>query len=720
MMKTEDFGRLIVILDEKKLGALLNMLSSRYTAQIKDIEDVSNDIRKLEDKIEYAVGTSGDLPLWEYKFRMMEKKFNDIGERLDVIMKSLDIPISPKHKIHYEFHVRDLEDLTNKMLLKTNEIYTKVQENNNNKVRIARELAGVTRASYVLETLALINFKRAFIRDYKFIDVNLLIVQDNNYNLFQQYLDKGGYIFEEYRISEHEYLFIIISTKKQADDVQKGVTLYNCKSFEIEEEYFDDDGTINVVFLEKKIAGLVEKDELLKKEIKDLKKNLGVEIVALHELYLNTKQFLDYHEKMQFVKDFVIAEFWIVMGEWEAIEAEMKETFGRDVYVRFHPVHRDDLSVREELMGDEGSKTEEPPTLLKIPRMLKPFSAILNLYGLPKYIEMNPLIIIAITFPLLFGLMFGDMGQGLGLILFGIFLPRTKKFANHPVRINLCYVIAYCGIGSMFGGLLYGEVFGIHFSEIVAFLNTNYGFSLTLTIFPVLTPLENPMELFRLSIWIGILQISVGLILKAFNFRLIRKRLLILVEVIPKIILLWSGALIFLTIDIGVVFQPGFWMRFPGLIPILMLLILVLGPLIGKAMKLRYMKKETPMGIIAEKSMDVFETILSFLSNVISYARIMAMVMVHLSFMLVVNLLSNQISGGNIVIRSIVYTAGNVLVALVEVLFVTIQTIRLHFYEFFSKFYTGGGKEFVPLHQNVKFSRLFFDNNDHFIVENES
>ncbi|MBD3186465.1 hypothetical protein GF325_06530 [Candidatus Bathyarchaeota archaeon] len=719
MFKPEEFGRLVVILQERDLGSLLHMLATGYEIQIKEITNLSQDLRLLEEHIGELVEDTGEVSLWEYKFEMMGKKLSQIGERLDFIIKNLDIGKNPRRKTQYEFHVKDLDDLITNILEETNKFYAKVQDNINKRVKTARALMKASRMQYALETLSLLDFKKEFLREFHFMEVNLLIVNQSNLSLFKQYVERAGFIYEEQKISEKECIFIIISLKSQHGQLERGIMLYNCKPLVMKDEYFSEDGTINLEPIQERKIGLELQQEQLDKQITNYRKELGVEIVALKELHVNATKFINYHSSMHFIKDYVIAEFWAMSDDWKDLKSDIQEKFHMDAIAKFQAIDRASVDESGGRKGRSGKKEEIPPTCIKTPRVLQPFKTVLNMYGTPAYREVNPLAIVAVTFPLLFGIMFGDIGQGLGLVIGGFALSRSRFMKGHPGRKSICFLIIYCGMGSIMGGFLYGEVFGIGFDEIIAFLNENLGLTLQLGIFPVFQPLEEPIDIFRLSIWIGIIQISIGLCLNGCNQALVGKKFMILVSTIPKIGLLWSGAIILQTNDINSFLTAGFWFEFPGYVPLLFIAILIFGPLLGKAFNLDYMKEERVPALVGEKSMDLFESILSFLSNIFSYARILAMVMVHLSFMVAVRLISNQISGGNIIVRTIIYTAGNILVALLELLFVTIQTIRLHFYEFFSKFFTGGGNEFVPLKHDVKYSRLYFDGKKSFIVQPE-
>ena len=103
--------------------------------------------------------------------------------------------------------------------------------------------------------------------------------------------------------------------------------------------------------------------------------------------------------------------------------------------------------------NDHNNIMSKPPTKLKNPGIFRPFEMFIRMYGLPSYGETDPTIILGLTYSFLFGFMFGDVGQGLCLLLGGFLLYQTKK-------MNLAAIISCCGFFSTIFGFLFGSVFG--------------------------------------------------------------------------------------------------------------------------------------------------------------------------------------------------------------------------------------------------------------------
>ena len=110
------------------------------------------------------------------------------------------------------------------------------------------------------------------------------------------------------------------------------------------------------------------------------------------------------------------------------------------------------------VLKNEVAESADPPTKISHNRFVRPFEELTKLYGLPHYDELDPTPFMAITFPILFGLMFGDMGHGLILLFGGLAMFFLIK-KNQGIR-NVCWIMATCGLAAIVAGALYGEFFG--------------------------------------------------------------------------------------------------------------------------------------------------------------------------------------------------------------------------------------------------------------------
>ena len=711
MLQSEHFGKLIISTPASNIGALLHLIASKYKAEIKEITNLPEDMKITKTRlVDIESDDNPDFSMRDFKFRMMEKKIAEAEEHLRYILKTLGISPKGRVKHRFEFHVRDLDDLITKILKKTGEMYATVQDNFNNRVVNSRAIAKTWEEMAVLESLTFFDFKKDFLKELSFININMVRVSNKNYGLFKSFLDSEQIYYYETKITETHHFFIIASPKSMENLIEEKKKLYNAREFIFLDEYFQPDGSLDIEGMHQKMERLnLERSELAD-ELDALRRDFHERIVAINELFENSKRFLRYHNQMHFIQDHVVAEFWLRVNDWPLLKSDFEKQFTHSITYEFLPLSNIVDDTGTETREDEEIKAEEPPTLMKIPKLMRPYTTVLNLYGLPRYNELNPLIFIFFSFPLLFGLMFGDVGQGIALVIAG--LVFAKIFSDKQGWHNFSLIVFWCGLGAIFGGFLYGEFFGFEFEIFIG----------ATKLFPIFRPFEgNVLDLFKFTIWVGTFQITMGLILRGYNYAIQKRKLYILTEIFPKCGLLWG---VWLSIqqfgfDVKYFMSVDFLGSFPGLFIISCLMLLIFGTLIGKAMKLKYLRKKSALGLVGENTMETFETVLSFLSNAISYARIFAMTMVHLGFMLAVRLIAEQFGkiAGTPIVFGILYAIGNIFVVIIELLLVIIQNVRLHFYEFFSKFYTGGGKQFEPLKYDVRFSKLYFDNNEIFIIQ---
>jgi V/A-type H+-transporting ATPase subunit I len=306
----------------------------------------------------------------------------------------------------------------------------------------------------------------------------------------------------------------------------------------------------------------------------------------------------------------------------------------------------------------------------KYPKFFKLFESITNLYGTPSYTEINPTPIMAITFPVFFGLMFGDLGHGLMLTALGfIFYKYTKSMSKIGIFLMICGIF-----GAIVGAALYGEAFGKHIGYHTVF-----------------SPGEDLMSLFKFSLYIGVAQISLGLALLVINNMIQKKRADAFLINMPKLLLY----LLFMYVVFHYGLNLNLWFTGP--------IFYILGPaifmLIAKPMwaLVKHGRKEF-LSVFGEMGFDVFDTMIRFVSNTVSYLRIFAMVMAHVQLTAVFYSLGTIAGGGivGMVFSAIMAALGNVFVVLLEGVLVLAQDLRLHFYEWFSKFYEDGGVRFSP------------------------
>ncbi|HIT68147.1 MAG TPA: ATPase [Candidatus Merdisoma merdipullorum] len=341
----------------------------------------------------------------------------------------------------------------------------------------------------------------------------------------------------------------------------------------------------------------------------------------------------------------------------------------------------DDKQTFVVVEDDHDNIFSTPPTKLKNFKLFRPFEMYVKMYGLPAYNELDPTMFVALTYAFIFGAMFGDVGQGLVLLLGGLFLYKKKG-------MDLAAIIASAGVFSTFFGFMYGSFFG---------------FEDTLIQHIWLKPKEAMMSL-----------PVIGQMNTVFVVAIVFGMFLILAVMVMHIVVCmrnhdaegtWfdtngvAGLLFYgFLVACLILFMSG------HTLPAAVILVVILGvPLLAMAFKeplgawLEKKKAKFDDGVpmyLVQTFFEMFEVLLSFFSNTLSFVRIGAFAVSHAAMMEVVLMLAGFTNGGSG--NWIIIILGNAFVCAMEGLIVGIQVLRLEYYELFSRFYKGTGHAFRP------------------------
>ena len=321
----------------------------------------------------------------------------------------------------------------------------------------------------------------------------------------------------------------------------------------------------------------------------------------------------------------------------------------------------------------------EPPTQLKNPKLFKPFEMFIRMYGMPAHNELDPTIFVGITYAFIFGVMFGDAGQGLCLLIGGGLLYHFKK-------IPLAGIISIAGIFSTIFGFLFGSVFG--FEDILPALwlrPINH-----MTTLPFIGKLNT---IFIVAVAFGMFIILLAMILHIINALKSKEPGNTWFDPNGVAGLIFYGAAVLVIF----LFMTGHQLPAAILLTVLfvvpLLLILFKEPLTRKLTHQKATEKEGIGMFLVQGFFELFETLLSYFSNTLSFVRIGAFAVSHAAMMEVVLMLSGAEAGSP---NWAIVILGNLFVCGMEGLVVGIQVLRLEYYEMFSRFYKGTGREFKP------------------------
>ena len=324
-----------------------------------------------------------------------------------------------------------------------------------------------------------------------------------------------------------------------------------------------------------------------------------------------------------------------------------------------------------------------PPVRLHNAKMFRPFEFFVNMYGLPRYNEIDPTVFVCMTYIILFGMMFGDVGQGIVVSIIGWLMWRIKK-------MEIGRILIPCGISSTVFGAIFGSIFG--FEHV---FDSIYESALGLHEKPieVLKPSQTPIILLGAA-GIGLCLIVAAMLMNIYSS--LRRRdfeegvfgpngisgLIFYASLVYGIIMMLTGT--------PVMTAP--YIIFLIVIPLF--LIFMREPLGKLAVGEKNWKPEKFGEFCVQNFFELFECMLSYMSNTMSFLRVGAFVLVHAGMMMAVFTLA-ELTGG--ISYWIIVVLGNCIVILMEGLLVAIQVMRLEFYEMFSRYYKGDGRPFRSL-----------------------
>ena len=416
------------------------------------------------------------------------------------------------------------------------------------------------------------------------------------------------------------------------------------------------------------IGQLEEENDAAKKNIEKYesrKQKLFADNKAdLSTIYATCKENAETSEAQKYV---------VVFGQQAAIYGFCEEKYAKKLKKEFEV--RDDVKV--EIKPPMGDSRLTPPTKLKENWFSKPFGMFVEMYGVPAYTDMDPTNFVAISYCILFGIMFGDVGQGAVLILVGFLAWKLKK-----LRLGL--VGTRIGVFSIIFGCIFGSVFGSE--EILT---------------PFFMPMKstNTMPLLLAAIGIGVLLIIISM---SFNVYINAKK-----KNWGEFLFSQNGVaglafyICVILLAINALGKLGLPLGTPYILVgiVLPILLIFLKEPLNRKMQGYKMFPEGFGSFFTEGFFELFDVVLTFITNTMSFLRVGGFVLSHAGMMLVVYTLAEMIGGVGYWITLVL---GNAFVMCLEGMIVGIQVLRLEFYEMFSRYYEGNGKPFISMKENLE------------------
>ena len=533
----------------------------------------------------------------------------------------------------------------------------------------------------------------------KYFYSNLFIINSSDYGEIERTLE-GIPIFKYDLESKEKSAIIIISDNDDSDKILKTMRALNSNPFMIPKE-FPQIPNEAYSLAESKIKELTEKQKTVSKELSSITKKIRGDILTMHENALVAKEVLETLRKPGGTKNFAVIQGYIpkkmekkfkeVTSQWTSITEEVKD--------------KDTLA--------------ELPVYLDNPRWVKTFEVITNSQGIPRKGEFDPTWMVALMWPIFYGLMFADVGHG--LLLMGLGLLFKFKGQGNLSRWGM--LLAISGGAGALAGVFQGEVFGFHLEHFVGFeMLLHEGgplHSISWLIGSISVAeltFDQVIMILKVSLFIGVIHLGWAFLLRIRNYAKKKDKNTLIFEAIPNLFM-WLGVFGVMMGAIGsgydvmnmyskihteavpwVSVLVGEWAVVWIVVRVSVILILacVVLMIIGG---IKHNKKHPEDG--GDMVSVIMEVLLGktieCLAHSISYARIGIMLLVHAALLLTVNQAFESLGGLSSPMAMVLIIGGQIGIMMIEGLIVYIQSLRLHLYEFFTKWYDGGSQPFKQL-----------------------
>jgi V/A-type H+/Na+-transporting ATPase subunit I len=532
-----------------------------------------------------------------------------------------------------------------------------------------------------LEPIAEVKVEVGALRDSSYMHSILGTLPAANISRLQTSIGRVPHVFFTLREDAQKPVVWILGPKSNSDVLDRAAKSAYLTPLSLPDEFSGTPVEITVM-LKKEI-------ESSKKKISDLEANLA-KLAGTHKVELQ-KLLWDAHVSRIMADAIVrfgqlrhtyVVVGWVPTVSLENLTTRLKQA-SKEILIETIPTSR------------HGHHSNIPVALTNN-KWLKPIQELVTTFGRPSYGEFDPTILIAFSFPILYGAMFGDIGQGLVLMLAG-FLAHNRIALKGLQSLGL--LLVYAGFFATIFGFLYGSIFGFEGHLVEEYLHFHLE--------PVwMSPLGNILTILGFAIDAGIVILILGYLLSLFNS--IRSR---------DWAHFWFGhtgvvALIFyicfLALLGGFLGDTAIAPRVAVAIGQLPLPFNILTPIFALGLMFNGLFRNIAEGhrpfieggigmFLVTSFMDLFEGVISMLSNTLSFVRVGAFAVAHGGLSLAIFSLAGHEPDLGFWITIIL---GNIFIIGFEGLIVYIQTMRLHYYEILGKFFHGGGMRFEPLKLN--------------------
>jgi V/A-type H+/Na+-transporting ATPase subunit I len=629
----------------------------------------------------YPGVASGSANTWQEN----AASYAALERRIQITMQALSIEEGQPPASDFDAMV-DVEKIRPTLELIESEVKKASDQLSNEKKRL-EQLESVLRQ---LEPVADVDLDVSALRNSHYVHSTLGLIPAANVDRLQTSLARVPHVFLTLRSDSEKPVVWLVGSQSNSDVLDRAARSAYLNPLVLPDEY---QGTPAKIIeslhqsIEEAQRNIANAKESLAKLAETHKKDLLNLLWQLHTSRVLSDAIVRYGQ----LKHTYVVTGWVPVDDLDGLTTRLR-TASKEILIEDLPTTRygENLNV---------------PVALSTNKFLRPFQMLVNTYARPRYGELDPTLLMAVTFPLLYGVMFGDLGQGLVLIVLGLLIHnRLLKVLEDILGKGiqgLGLLISYCGASAAVFGFLYGSIFGFEGQSIDTYLHFHFE--------PLwMSPIQNILGILSLAIDVGIVLLLFAFLLGIFNnirskdwAHLIFGHTGLVALVFYICFLSFLGSFLGNTAiapRIAVAVSKIPLPLFPTGLIIFGLLMMFSGFFRNLVEGHRPLIEGKGIGglvmFIIQSFMDLFVIFIDMVSNTLSFIRVGAFAVAHGGLSIAIFSLAG--SEPNLKFW-IVILIGNIIIVVLEGLIVGIQTMRLHYYELFGKFFTGGGMRFEPL-----------------------
>ena len=665
MFKTARMRKIRIVTLDEYISPTVSALHEQGLVQINEISDSIQQDPELAELV-----TPSKASPFAGKLSSLLMKTNNISELLGNslseghgIKDKLKSFISPEIPVPKEVEDLDTEALINKAenILAQVESETKVIEGKFS--ALDSETSALNSNKSLAKSLYSLDMDLGLLRDSKFTSITVGRINAESASEIESNLSKLTDELDAFIVPNDDKataIIVVVTLKEFGEDVYATLRKFDFERLEVNNVEGNPQQIISNA--DSRLATIESERNSAKTDLRAIAEKWDDDILALKEELENEKEKNDILAAFVRTRDTCMLEAWVPVKDTEKVEQLVEKS--TDGHCTF------------ELIEIEGTDDEDVPILQTNKGYVKPYEFLVDMYSPVRYNAIDPTVFVAIMFPFLFGYCLTDAFYGAIFAIVGVTLLRGMGKIRKSMNA-LGHIMIACGIWAIILGLVTNGLLG-------DFPERMLGYRLP-TVIPIIESFVHPEVILLIAIAIGIIYTNIGFIVGTINdLRYGNKKDAIGSKICWFFL---EGGIIFLAAGMLI---PALGMV--GMAIGAVLIIICLGMLIYAN------------GLYGV--MDVF----GFLGDIISYARLLALCLSTGGMAMTVNILTNLcgdiIPYVGVIVAVFIFIFGHIANFLVQILGAFINSLRLHYVEFFSQFFEAGKNKFEAFKANRTFTKI--------------